>query len=201
MTDHVLYFWFCWILWVIVTFFMKKSRIRVYLAIWILLAIIFADYFIKWNHITVSVPFIFLFLGAAGLLAFFPRWLYLVASSFTVAIGYAAFLFWETISPVWLIMPRFMLITIIFGLLIGMLVKSYLAKIAVGLFGMAAGEFIFAWTLADYGLIVTLGDKPSLLSFFILVLFFIFLHILQLGKEKMNEKAEKYKEKTMEVVK
>lgn len=180
---------------------MTKGRVRTYLASWILLAIILADYFIRWNAMTISIPFILIFIGAAGLLGSLPRWFYLLASAFTVGIGYAAFLFWETISPVWLIMPRFMQITIIFGLLISLLVKPYIAKIAVCLFGMAAGELIYVLTLTEYGLIVTVGDKISLLSFFYPVLFFTFLHILQLGKEKITAKVEKYKEKMMEVVK
>jgi len=201
MTDQVLFYWFSWFFWVIITFFMKKNQKRIYLAGWILVVVIFSNYYIEWQMITISFPIILLFFGAVILLGNYQKWFYHLAASFVTAIGYAAFLFWETISPVWLILPRNILITVIFGLIISILAKNYVVRIAICLFGMTSGEVIYRYILASYGFPVTIGDKAALVSLFVVVLFFTFINLLQKGKYKLLTGLEKHKEKMMEVAK
>ena len=201
MTEHVLYFWFCWLLWVLVTFFMKKSGLRTYFAIWVLITIILADFFLQWNQVIISLPFIALTIGAVILTSRQPRWFFHLAASFSTAIGYATFLFWEMLSPVWFVMPRAILMTMIFGLLISLLVKPLISKITVCLLGMAAGEVIYLFTLFNQGILTALGDKSFFINLFTLLLFFITAHTLHRIKEKIFDHTEKYKERMMEVVK
>src|SRR5699024_6102593 len=185
MTEHVLYFWFCWLLWVLVTFFMKKSGLRTYFAIWVLITIILADFFLQWNQVIISLPFIALTIGAVILTSRQPRWFFHLAASFSTAIGYATFLFWEMLSPVWFVMPRAILMTMIFGLLISLLVKPLISKITVCLLGMAAGEVIYLFTLFNQGIFTSLGDKSFFINLFTLLLFFITSHTLHRIKEKI----------------
>lgn len=201
MTEQALYFWFCWVLWVLVTFFMKKGRLRTFLAVWVLTTVILADLFLQWNQVIVSFSFLFLCLGAVILISRQTRWFLHLAASFTTAIGYASFLFWEMLSPVWFIMPRGVLFTITFGLLISILVKSFISKVAVCLLGLAAGEIIYVLTLLNQGIYTTAGDKLFFNSLFATLLFFVTAHLVYQVKNKLFDQTEQYREKMMEVVK
>src|SRR5690625_5823138 len=113
MTDGLIVYWFGWMLWIIVTFLMKKDQRRTKLACWILLILLCSNiYFTIENH-NISLTFIVLLGIAIFLHAQIPRFMYHVFISFTIMIGYAALLLWEKNTPVWLFMPRFVLIPLI----------------------------------------------------------------------------------------
>jgi len=62
--EDLLFYWFSWILWVIVTFFFKKTRARFYLAVWILIVMIVKPLTIPGIQGDISLAYIFLTLGA-----------------------------------------------------------------------------------------------------------------------------------------
>lgn len=200
MADSVLFYWFCWILWIIVTFFMKKNRLRTCFAVWILIFIIFSDDYIVWEGISISLSYVIMLFGTVVFIAYFSNWFYLFFASYIVCIGYAAFLFWETVSPVWMVLPRNFMIVAFTVIISTILVKNYLSRISVSLFGMLFGELFYSLTLIGYGLPVAIGGM-SLTSVLATTLFFITLHSLQKGKHYLFHNTKKYKEQMIEVAK
>ncbi|WP_156289245.1 YphA family membrane protein [Oceanobacillus salinisoli] len=186
MITGILFYWFSWIFWIIVTFLMKKGVLRTLLAYWILFTIIGSSFYFQLGYYTISLSIIILFLGAIVLLSKQPRTLYHLFSAFTISIGYTAMLFWEKLSPIWIIIPRILLISILIGCLTSILSKAYLGRISVCLFGMIAGEMIYSVILSSYGLQEEIGEMLFLDTLFCTLLLLTFLDILHKGKAKLS---------------
>ncbi|GGB33574.1 hypothetical protein GCM10011409_08750 [Lentibacillus populi] len=181
MTNGLLFLWFAWMLWIIVTFFMKKGTKRTYFACIILLLINCSNTTLKIGDYHVLLSFIVLL---AGLLFFHSvaQSFYLLFSSFTICLGYTAILFWEQITPIWMFLPRVILIPLTLTIIITILTKQFEKRLAIGLIGITCGEIYHSFILTSYTIQEVIGDK----AFFDMILTFIMLQtileILHKGK-------------------
>src|SRR5699024_9127451 len=127
----------------------------------------------------VTLSFVILFIG---LLLYFHRIaqsLYLLFSAFTICLGYTGLLFWEQLMPVWMFMPRFLMISLVLLLGITMLVKAFEDKLAIGLLGIVFGEMYYSFILSHYGIQETIGDMKFFDMLFTLILMTTFLEVLR----------------------
>lgn len=193
MVEGFLFYWISWILWIIITFFMPKGRMRTSFACFILLFIMCSDTSIKWNGITITLSFIVLLFG---LLLFhrIARSFYLMFASFSTCLAYTAILFWAKITPVWLFMPRSILIPLVINTIVIMLVKDFYDRLAVGLLGMAIGELYFSYILASYSINDPMGGMTFMEIIVIFIMLHTVLHSLKVGKYALYAKLQEYQQ-------
>ncbi|WP_085992019.1 YphA family membrane protein [Oceanobacillus senegalensis] len=195
MEEGMLFFWFSWIFWILVTFFMNRGKLRTYLAYWILLSIIVSPFYVVIGQYFVHLTVIILLLGTMVLIAKQPRIPYYLFASFTVTIGYTALLLWEKISPIWLIIPRTLLIAVIIGCLVSILSSYFHSRISICLFGFLSGEIIYSLILYSYGFQEEIGEMQFLDTLLSTLLLLTIIDILYKGKTKLSRYVAKLQTK------
>nr|WP_133065303.1 hypothetical protein [Virgibacillus profundi] len=184
-----------------VTFLMKKNKRRTLFACWVLVSIIGSNYNFTFGNLSVSFSFLFILCGAIIFLVQLPRLMYHLFASFTITIGYAAILFWEKISPVWVVLPRPLLLSFLIILLIIILTKSLDHRLGIGALGISAGEYIYSLTLSGYGFYESIGQASFLENLVVTIVIITFLDILHKWKHKFFSPIHKYNESIGEVAK
>lgn len=194
MENGILFYWFSWILWIIVTFFMRKGRQRLFFASCILISIIGTSFTITIYSFTISFTYIVLFLYSLVILAKHSNHYKLLFYSATISICYTALLIWEKISPVWMIFPRIIMIAFIIGVLAILLCNEYLMRIIITVFGLVVGEMLYSFIWYRYGVLEEVGDFLFLDTLFSLLLLLMILAILQKGRQKVTSFLNQYKQ-------
>ncbi|MEN1969141.1 hypothetical protein WMZ97_13830 [Lentibacillus sp. N15] len=181
MSDGLIFLWFAWILWIIVTFFMKKGSRRTFFACIILLLICGSNASWAISGYQVTPSFVILL---ASLIFFHgvAQSLYLLFASFTICLGYTGILFWEQITPIWMFLPRYVLIPLILIILVSTITNRMDYKLAVGLIGITFGEIYYSLILASYSIQETIGDMAFFDMIFVYLMFLTILEILHKGK-------------------
>lgn len=200
MVDGYLFYWFCWIFWILVTFFMKKTKYRTFLAYWILVTIISSPHYIHLGFFIISLTVLILFIGSIIIFSKQTKIVFHLFLAFLVSITYSALLFWEKVSPIWLILPRVLLFSMIIGYLVSILSPHLRSRIAICIFGMISGEMIFSFVLASYGLQDEIGEGVFLDTLLFTLLLLTILDILHRGRIKLSEYNSKLQTK-LEVAK
>ncbi|MFD2045877.1 hypothetical protein ACFSTA_13195 [Ornithinibacillus salinisoli] len=173
MINGLYFYWISWTLWVIVTFFMKKNTKRTLLSYWILVSIIVSNAYFTFDYYDISLTFISILIGGFLLFPHISRMVYHMFCTFTMMIGYASILIWEGQAPIWLFMPRFVLIPLICIFMICILVRGLYPRITVALVGICSGEFLYSHMLSNYYISYVVGemiffDTLSLILFIII---------------------------------
>jgi len=182
MTEGVLFYWFCWIFCVITLFFLEKNKARTFFSFWILISIICSNQYIKIDYYySVSLTFIILYIGSLVIFSKLSNKIYHFIASFTMMIGYVGLLLFEKNSPIWLIGPRMLLISVITSVLISFLSKNFYSRLAIGLVGMCSGEILYSIILVNYHMPKPIGEfvflDTVLLTLFILFILKQFQHV------------------------
>lgn len=179
VTSGYIFLWTSWLLWIIVTFFMSKTRRRAYLATWILLSIIGSNSFFIVEGFHISYAYFILIGGALLMHGKCPRWTYNLFISFTIMIGYTAILLWEYTSPIWMVIPRFILIPLLCSCMIFILIKGFYNQLMTGLLGLCAGELLYSLMLSSYFINRPIGDVHFLDHLLIVISSIFLIHIIQ----------------------
>ncbi len=158
MGNGLIFYWFCWLIWIVVTFFMKKDKQRLFLACWILLLILFSNLQLSINFHNISVSFIIFLGGILFLHVKLPRLIYQSIISFIVSIGYVGILIWVNITPLRLFIPQLITVSFLLLILIMILTNGLLNRLGAGLFGIACGEIVYSMIMANYSIEKTVGD-------------------------------------------
>lgn len=158
MTDGLIFYWICWILWIIITFIMKKESKRTILACWLLAALLCSDIHVTTGNFHISLTFLILLAGATVLQIRINHYIYQIFATFTLMTGYMAMLLWEKFAPVWLFLPRFVLIPLLCFIILHLMLKNAENKVAAVLFALCAGEILITLILAGYGLQKEIGE-------------------------------------------
>jgi hypothetical protein len=187
LTSGIIFYWFSWIIWTIVTFFMKKNRRRTAFACWILLAICCSNIFIDIEGFHFSVILLLLIVGSLLMLVKQPRLLYHLFSSFTITIGYVSMLMWEINAPVWIIFSRVITISFLLGIVTLLFSKEFYSQLAICVFGTSIGELLYHFILAGYGLRANAGDFAFLDCLLAAVISLLGLRLLLLARKKLIE--------------
>ncbi|SES80906.1 hypothetical protein SAMN05216389_102264 [Oceanobacillus limi] len=193
MNDGLYFYWISWIIWVMVTFFMKKTSHRAYYATWILISIILSNVYITFSKYDISLTFLSVIIGGFFLVPQIPKTTYHLFCSFTLMIGYTSILIWEGQAPVWLFMPRFILIPLICIVMVCFLVKGLISRITVTLIGICAGELLYSYMLSNYYISNIVGEMVFFDSLFIILFILICLDLIQLLKRKIVLLTQNYK--------
>ncbi|MBP1969624.1 hypothetical protein J2Z83_001731 [Virgibacillus natechei] len=184
--SGLLFYWFSWILWIVVTFFMEKSKNRTILACWILLSILSSDIYVVIGSYPVSIALLLMLTGSILLLLQSPHLIYHLSASFTIMIGYAAILLWEISSPILIILPRVILISFILGLVVILLAKGLYSQLGICLLGLSCGEIVHGLMLSSYGFNVSIGEMQFFDNVLFLLVIIVFVNGLHKGKYKLS---------------
>ncbi|RKQ37675.1 hypothetical protein D8M06_02400 [Oceanobacillus halophilus] len=200
MGAGIFFYWFSWIFWIIITFLMNKSKFRTVLAYWILLSIIVSPFTLMIGGYSVAMTVFLLLFGTILLLVRQQQIIFNLFKSFTIMVGYTSLLFWEKISPIWIIAPRIILFSIIIGSIVTLISRDFYSRIGICLLGMLVGEVIYSFILASYGLHEHIGEMIFLDTLSWALLLLTILDILHKGKRKISKYNTKLQTK-LEVAK
>ena len=185
MTSGIIFYWFSWMIWIIITFFMRKSKKRTALACWLLLAICCSNISIEVDGFHFSIILLLLILGSLLMLVQQSRLVYHLFSSFTITIGYVSMLLWEINAPVWIIFSRVITISLLLVMVTILLTKKFYNQLGICVLGTSFGELIYHFILSGYGLRADAGDLAFLDCLLVAVMLLIGLKLLQWAKIKL----------------
>lgn len=100
-------------------------------------------------------------------------------------IGYTSLLIWEVNAPVWIFMPRIIMIPILCVCLAIVLTKQIYARLAISVIGISSGEFLYSVLLYNYSITQSIGSMQFLDTLSVMVFLFVFIEAIHQGKEKV----------------
>ncbi|WP_284141279.1 hypothetical protein [Virgibacillus sp. LDC-1] len=172
--DGLLFLWISWMLWVMVTFFIRRNQGRYKLSIWILTTIICSNIYVMIPSLDISLSFISLIVGGFVLFVMTNQRVYHFICSFTVMIGYVSFLIWEQQAPVWVLLPRDVLLPFFMLIMCTFIAHGLLSRTAIVLIGMCCGDLLYSLMLLQYSFERAVGTLIFLDSLFV-VIFILFI--------------------------
>ena len=183
-----------WLLWIIITFFMKKSRQRTIFACWVLISILLSNLYLTIQGHNILLPFIILIIVITLIHSRLPRQLYHLFVSFTIMIGYTAVLLWQRDTPLWLFIPEFVLIPVISSMLIFILIKGFYNRLITGVLGMSLGEVLYGFILSSYNFQKTIGDMNFFEVLYFTMAVLVVFNLVQKGNSKLYVLLDSYKQ-------
>jgi signal transduction histidine kinase len=161
-----LYFYgFAWATWIITTFLLKKkSKTRLPIACFILLAIIISPYTIKFQDTSVSYISIFMMLVTFIRIGYFTlrKKLYFFLTSLIISIGYGTFLLFELFDPIWIIFKREWMLALLITYLAVLLQEKLAWRISTVIIGCIYGDIIYAVIIQRFSFPYSIGSMSFL---------------------------------------
>jgi hypothetical protein len=142
-----LYFYsFFWGLWLVATFFMKKTSRRTMLAAVALITIILSSVSLYIGSFRITLSFLFLFFLSCYFVAKQGRWelLYMAIAALTVAFAYTSFQLLVLFDPVWIWMDRTWMLAIILLILCFLFYENIQSRLLCLVIGSCQGEMLYS---------------------------------------------------------
>jgi len=178
MYELFLTYWFSWILYIVIVFFMKKSKFRSLLVIWLLLVLVTFPMYIAIDTLQISICLVLLLTGAIIFYVQEKVTVYRLIVTFTISIGYTGILIWENITPVWFFMPPFFMIAILLVCINIVMMKQMYEQIAAVLVGVLFGHILYDLLLIGYSLQYKIGNNAYLVIC-LTILMLMFIHMVK----------------------
>ncbi|MEN2766165.1 YphA family membrane protein [Ornithinibacillus xuwenensis] len=182
--EGVYFYWFCWLFWIVITFLMPKSKKRTVLAVWLLVIITVSNLYLSFNYIEISMSFLLIIVGSFISISLLSRIGFSIFSAFTIMIGFTSLLIWEAHAPVWIFMPRLLIIPIICVLLITFIAKGLQKRMTLVTLGLCGGEFLYSVMVSRFSIRQTIGEREFLDTLLIVLFILVCLEVIQKGREK-----------------
>nr|WP_161783089.1 hypothetical protein [Pontibacillus yanchengensis] len=159
-------------MWVVLTFLSKKTPTRWYASFLILVLLNSVPYTFQIRSYTISLAAIIIVVSSLVILSMQKQHIKAVIISISIGLGYTGALFWEAVSPVWMIFPRLFLITLLAYLLVYVAVHQTWMRIGVWGLGSMLGEVIYSVYVAEMGYSEPIGEF-AYLDMYSLVIFMV----------------------------
>ncbi|WP_425571813.1 YphA family membrane protein [Pontibacillus salipaludis] len=158
MDQGLFFFFFCWGLWVVVTFLMSKTRMRLVTGMYLLILLISSGF--SWEFLRHSGSYAVVVILVFSMLhiLYYQKVIYPTLVALFVSIGYTGMLFFEKVVPVWVMMPRIVIVGVLSFVVVSILIESTFLRIAVWGFASVVGEWVYAIILSGYGYAEDVGD-------------------------------------------
>ncbi|MFZ3588634.1 YphA family membrane protein [Bacillus sp. DJP31] len=182
--EGISFYWFAWMGWIIITFFMKKGKLRTRLASLVLILLITAHHHSSFSKIEVSYGFIVLLLITYIQVAYMKnsKLLYILICTFILTFAYVSFQLFRLFDPIWVIFQPSFMVAFILIYLVLLLAKSRKERIIMFLFGVSHGEILYGVIMDYFRFPYSMGN----LSFFDVVVFGIILLFMWDGIERLS---------------
>lgn len=172
MYDLFLFYYTCWLLTIIIYFFMEKSTLRNFYMIWLLMIITASPYLISFASVQISMAYVVLLIGTLFLFGLKSLQLYEYIVAFICMVGYAAILIWEIIAPVWFFMPRTVILALLIVSTLLLCIRVPNRRMIVSVIGLTFGQLLYELILMVYHLHDVIGalQEMTILSVTLLLL-------------------------------
>ncbi|QTM99669.1 hypothetical protein ERJ70_10365 [Sediminibacillus dalangtanensis] len=108
---------------------------------------------------------------------------------------YVGILLWELISPIWLFVPRLLMIPFIGLVLLIFLAETLIEKCMVWCLGITSGEILHGLIMRSYGFHPTIGELSFFDLLFVGIAFIILLRLTVATKQKIDVVAQTIEQK------
>ncbi|WP_407268711.1 hypothetical protein [Radiobacillus sp. PE A8.2] len=182
----ILFYWIAWMLWVITTFLMRKSFKRTFLAAGILITILSSQLVLDFNGVKVNVSIAIIFIWTIIALAKQSDWFLSIFRCLCIVFGYIGILFWEQITPVWMIASRELILPLVGLVALWVLSSSNHERVVIWCMGTTTGEVLHSFILQSYGFQEVIGDMAFFDTLFVGLGFLSITFILKEIKLRMD---------------
>ncbi|MCF2132297.1 hypothetical protein L1I79_38685 [Strepomyces sp. STD 3.1] len=160
--DVLYFYWFSWIWWVLLTFFMGKTKERTYLSALILLLLIFSTTFISFEIWEVNVAYLVLF--TSSFIPYKNQTNYMISWIYTliIALFYGGFHLFALYDPVWIIGDYLWLLSACMFLITCVVVTPHRARQWHFINGACVGEALLSIMLGKIGIKPEVGNEAFL---------------------------------------
>lgn len=179
-----LYFYcFFWLVWMIATFFMKKTRQRTMVAAIALITIILSSASLYVGSFQVTLSFLFLFFLSCYFAArqTLRKLLYLVIAALTIAFSYASFQLLALFDPVWIWMDRTWMLALMLFIICFLFYENIQSRLLCLITGSCQGEMLYSIVSKRVSFSHVIGSFPFLdtvsISAFCLLIWTLFEQI------------------------
>ncbi|MYL32732.1 YphA family membrane protein [Pontibacillus yanchengensis] len=170
--EGIYFYYTSWFLWVMFTFLSNKTSTRFYASLLILLLLNSVSYSINIGSYNISLTAIIIIVSSLVILSLQKQQVKAVVISISIGLGYTGALFWEAVSPVWLVLPRLLLVTLLAYLLVYVAVHQIWMRIGVWGLGSVLGEVIYSIYVGEMGYREPIGEM-AYLDMYSLVIFMV----------------------------
>ncbi|MFZ3578178.1 YphA family membrane protein [Virgibacillus sp. DJP39] len=158
MTNGLLFYWLSWLLWIYITFLMKKGKSRTLLGLWILLIIAFSDVYLTIMGFKFTISFVLLALGAMFMFSKSSYLYYHLFCSLTIMVLYLTIRLWENYFPLWVMISKTFVSPFIIVLIVILIIpKGFYDRVYTALLGVSGGELVYSFILSSYSINESIG--------------------------------------------
>lgn len=197
--EGFLFLWVSWILWVIVTFLMPKTKTRLMHAVFLLTTISLTSVYFVWDGLYIYLVILVLLVYGFILLTKTDRWLRHTIVSIGVGLGYSGYLFWEQVMPIMLLVSRNLLIPAMASVVLFFITNNIRDQLAIWLLSASFGELIHSFILHSYGLEAALGELRFLDATFVTIGCLLVLRGFLELRRKLNDTIQWLEKQNNEV--
>ncbi|KGP93301.1 hypothetical protein N780_12605 [Pontibacillus chungwhensis BH030062] len=158
MVQGLIFYYLCWGLWVVATFLMSKTRKRIVASMYVLILLISSGSSWELFRYSGSYAVLVILVFSMHIILHYQKVFYPTLASLFIGVGYAGILLFEKVVPVWMMMPRLVIVGVLSFVVVSMLVEPVFLKIAVWGFASALGECLYTIILSGYGYAEDVGD-------------------------------------------
>lgn len=193
MTNGLLFFWLSWLLWIYVTFLMKKDKQRTLLGFWILLIISGSSMYLDLFGYKILLSYLFLIFGAMIMIASSKRLFFHLFSSLTIMILFMSVTIWEKYYPIYMIFSNAFMLPLIIVFITVIITRGFYNRVSITLLGISSGELLYDLILSSYSIEVPIGGFIFFDSVMVMLFLFIGLEIANALRVKMHALFHIYK--------
>ncbi len=189
--EGFLFYWLFWIGWIVTTFFYpKKHPDRLKVSAWILISIVLSTVFLQVDGFEVSGSGAFILLSVYMYIVQFKKKqiLYLLLTSFIIMIAYVCFLLFELFDPIWIIVSREWLLSLMITYVAIFLHSDKKQRIVTMLIGTIQGEIFYALIIRKFSFLY----PTATLAFLDVLALTLILTLTWSGLENFAKYFDKY---------
>lgn len=162
--EGIFFYWLLWIGWIYVTFLMEKTKLRWLLSLTILISIIISNKDIMLFSISINGAILFTLILSYYIISkkIFSKILYYLCTCMILTACFVTFKLFELFDPVWVMFHPTFKLSFILVILVIMLVKEQLLRLATIIIAVGQGEIIYTLFLNSIVTYLGIGSMQSL---------------------------------------
>ncbi|MFC0523139.1 hypothetical protein ACFFGV_05955 [Pontibacillus salicampi] len=170
--DGVIFLYIHWLLWVIYTFFVQRTKKRLSISAFLLISILAFGLDVPVGKYTINGSALIIFGYSFLILARSQKQIVSACMSLAVAIAYCGALFFESVSPIWIIGPRLWMLSFLAFALVYFMSRFTMTRIGIWGIGAVFGETLFTTYINELGYEKIIGNPMFLDIYAVVLLFF-----------------------------
>jgi hypothetical protein len=158
--EGIIFYWFSWIGWIVITFFMKKDNKRYFFSIVLLCMIIGSIYDVSFYEGKANLAFLLLIITCYFLIAqeskrrsIFP----MLFHSILITIATVCFQLFAIYDPIWVMFDQKWMLSFLVVYLALILAKTRNERLLIAVVGLSQGELLFALVGYAYRFPIQIG--------------------------------------------